>query len=151
MKAIRIHEFGGPEVMRSRRSRSARPGRAGAVRQRAVGLNYIDVYMRNGALAAKPPLPLVPGSEGAGDIVAVGPGVTAVGRATGSPTDGARRLCGGAADRRRKLVRLPDGISYETGAVMMLKGLTAQYLLRRTFRVSRATRSSCMPRPAASA
>jgi NADPH2:quinone reductase len=106
------------------------------LRQTAVGLNFIDVYYRTG-LYPPPQLPFVPGLEAAGVVEAVGEGVRdlRVGQrvAYASPPIGAyakRRLM--PADR---LVALPDGIDDETAAAMMLKGMTAQYLLRRTYRV----------------
>ena len=135
VKAIRIHEFGGPEVMRWEDVELGRPGPGQAlVRQHAVGLNFIDVYHRTGLYPN--PLPFTPGSEGAGEVIAVGDGVTdvrpgdrvAYGTAIGAYA--AERLV--AAD---KLVVLPDDIADETAASMMLKGLTAEYLLRGSFRV----------------
>ena len=134
-KTIRIHEFGGPEVFKVEDLDLPAPG-AGEVRirQRAVGLNFIDVYQRQGVYPN--PLPLVPGNEAAGDVVAVGEGVTefAVGDRVAYGTS-----LGAYAEERnvpaRLLVHLPEAISYEVGAVMMLKGLTAQYLLRQTFPV----------------
>ncbi|MBV8567317.1 MAG: quinone oxidoreductase [Methylobacteriaceae bacterium] len=134
-KAVRVHQYGGPEVLTFEDVPDEAPG-PGQVRlhQRAIGLNYIDVYQRTGLYPSN--LPLVPGNEGAGDIVALGPNVTefkvgdraAYGMAIGAYAQ--ERLI--AADR---IVKLPDSISYETAAAMMLKGLTAQYLLRQTFRV----------------
>jgi NADPH2:quinone reductase len=102
------------------------------LRQHAIGLNYIDVYQRSGAYKSE--LPFIPGSEGAGEVVAVGEGVTSL-----SPGDRvAYGTAIGAYAQERviaadKLIKLPEAISYETGAAMMLKGLTAQYLLRQTF------------------
>jgi NADPH2:quinone reductase len=134
---VRVHEVGGPEVLRFEEIEIGAPG-AGQVllRQTAVGLNFIDVYFRSG-LYPPPQLPFVPGLEAAGVVDAVGDGVRQpeVGQrvAYASPPIGAyaeRRLM--PADR---LVALPDGISDETAAAMMLKGMTAQYLLRRTYRV----------------
>ena len=134
---VRVHEVGGPEVLRFEEIEIGAPG-AGQVllRQTAVELNFIDVYFRSG-LYPPPQLPFVPGLEAAGVVEAVGDGVRQpeVGQrvAYASPPMGAyaeRRLM--PADR---LVALPDGISDETAAAMMLKGMTAQYLLRRTYRV----------------
>jgi NADPH2:quinone reductase len=111
------------------------PGQA-LIRQTAVGLNFIDVYFRSG-LYPPPQLPFIPGLEAAGVVAGVGEGVRElqVGQrvAYASPPIGAyseRRLM--PADR---LVALPDGVSDEQAAAMMLKGMTAQYLLRRTYRV----------------
>jgi len=136
---IRVHEVGGPEVMRYEEIEVGAPGPGQAlIRQTAVGLNFIDVYFRSG-LYPSPALPFTPGLEGAGVVEAVGEGVSdlAVGQrvAYASPPIGAYaevRLH--QADR---LVPLPDGIGDEQAAAMMLKGMTAHYLLRRTFRVER--------------
>ena len=136
-KAIRIHQPGGPEVLRWEDVEVGEPG-AGQVRIRhgAVGLNYIDVYHRTG-LYPLPSLPWTLGMEGAGRIEAIGEGVAdlKVGDrvAYASPPVGAYaevRLM--PADR---VVKLPDAIDDKTAAAMMLQGMTAQYLLRRTYRV----------------
>jgi NADPH2:quinone reductase len=137
-KAIRIHAVGGPEVMKWETvpTPEPRPGEA-LIRHQAVGLNYIDVYFRTGLY--KTPLPAILGMEGAGTVLAVGaevadlkPGdrVVYAGGAPGSYST-ERTI---AADR---LVKLPDAIDFQTGAAMMLQGLTAQYLLRRTFKVQK--------------
>src|ERR1700709_1088682 len=135
-KAIRIHVNGGPEVMQWEDVPTPEPGNGEAlIKQEAIGLNYIDVYFRSGLYKA-PHLPLTIGMEGAGTVVAVGPGVTSVKAgdriAYAGPIGGyaTHRII--AADR---LVALPDTIDFTTGAAMMLQGLTAQYLLRRTHRV----------------
>lgn len=136
-KAIRIHEHGGPEVLRWEEVDISDPGPGQVrIRQGAVGLNYIDVYYRTG-LYPLPSLPWTLGMEGAGRIEAVGEGVTEfkVGDrvAYASPPVGAYaevRLIG--ADR---VVALPDTIDDQTAAAMMLQGMTAQYLLRRTYHV----------------
>ncbi|HEX6114808.1 MAG TPA: quinone oxidoreductase [Geminicoccaceae bacterium] len=134
---VRVHEVGGPEALRFEEIEVGSPGPGQALlRQTAVGLNFIDVYFRSG-LYPPPQLPFVPGLEAAAVVEAVGEGVSEpqVGQrvAYASPPIGAyaeRRLM--AADR---LVPLPDGISDEQAAAMMLKGMTAHYLLRRTYRV----------------
>ena len=136
-KAIRIHEYGGPEVLRWEEVEVGEPGPGQLrVRHAAVGLNYIDVYHRTG-LYPLPSLPWTLGMEGAGRVEAVGEGVTEfkVGDrvAYASPPVGAYaevRLM--PADR---VVALPDAIDDRTAAAMMLQGMTAQYLLRRTYRV----------------
>jgi len=136
-KAIRIHEYGGPEVLRWEEVEVGDPGPGQLrVRHAAVGLNYIDVYHRTG-LYPLPALPWTPGMEGAGRVEAVGEGVTEfkVGDrvAYASPPVGAYaevRLI--PADR---VVALPDTIDDSTAAAMMLQGMTAQYLLRRTYQV----------------
>jgi NADPH2:quinone reductase len=133
-KAIVVSELGGPEVLRFEEVPVAAPGPGEArVRQTAIGVNYIDVYFRRGIY--KPPqLPFTPGQEGAGVVEAIGPGVTEV--AVGDRVAYAA-LPGSYAEVRiapaARLVKMPPGISDETAAAMMLKGLTAQYLLRRTF------------------
>ncbi|CDI01150.1 Quinone oxidoreductase [Candidatus Competibacter denitrificans Run_A_D11] len=136
-KAIRIHQPGGPEVLRWEDVEIGDPGPDQVrIRHGAVGLNYIDVYHRTG-LYPLPSLPWTLGMEGAGRIEAVGEGVTEfkVGDrvAYASPPVGAYaevRLM--PADR---VVALPDAIDDQTAAAMMLQGMTAQYLLRRTYRV----------------
>jgi len=136
-KAIRIHEHGGPEVLRWEEVEVGEPGPGQLrVRHGAVGLNYIDVYHRTG-LYPLPSLPWTLGMEGAGQVEAVGEGVTEFKPgdriAYASPPVGAYaevRLI--PADR---VVALPDAIDDRTAAAMMLQGLTAQYLLRRTYRV----------------
>jgi NADPH2:quinone reductase len=135
VKAIRVHQTGGPEVLRYEDVDLPAPGPGEAqIRQHAVGLNFIDVYFRTGAYPA--PLPFTPGNEGAGEVVALGAGVT--GFKIGDRVAYAGSL-GGYADTRnieaKFLVSLPDAISYETGAAMMLKGLTAEYLLFRSYPV----------------
>jgi NADPH2:quinone reductase len=136
VKAVRLHRYGGPEVLQVDDIDIGAPGPGQVrLRQHAIGLNYVDVYNRIGLYPST--LPLIPGSEAAGEVVAVGPGVTAF-----KPGDRVAygTAIGAYAEERlipaEKLVRLPDAISYEVGAAMMLKGLTAQYLLRRTFRVA---------------
>ncbi|MCB1777992.1 MAG: quinone oxidoreductase [Candidatus Competibacteraceae bacterium] len=136
-KAIRIHEYGGPEVLRWEDVPVSEPGPGQLrIRHAAIGLNYIDVYHRNG-LYPLPSLPWTWGMEGAGRVEAVGAGVTEfqVGDrvAYASPPVGAYaevRLI--PADR---VVALPETIDDQTAAAMMLQGMTAQYLLRRTYRV----------------
>jgi NADPH2:quinone reductase len=134
--AIRIHTNGGPEVMKWEDVPTPEPGPGEAlIRHAAVGLNYIDVYFRNGLYKA-PGMPLIIGQEGAGTVVAVGANVTAV--APGDRVAYAGPLGGYATERvipADRLVKLPAGISFETGAAMMLQGMTAQYLLRRTYAV----------------
>ncbi len=135
-KAIRIHETGGPEVMRWEDVEVGKPG-PGEVRLRhtAVGLNYIDVYHRSG-LYPLPKLPVVIGREAAGVVEEVGAGVKSLKAgdhvAYVDPMGSYAEARLHPADR---LVKLPEGISDQTAAAMMLKGLTAQYLLRRTYRV----------------
>jgi NADPH2:quinone reductase len=133
---IRIHKIGGPEVLSWDEVEVGKPGPGEArIRQTAVGLNYIDTYNRSGIYPLKLPSGL--GGEGAGVVEEVGPGVTdlkpgdrvAYGNAPIGAYAEARLI---PADR---LVKLPPGVSDQQAAAMMLKGLTAQYLLRQTYRV----------------
>lgn len=135
--AIRVHQTGGPEVLTYEEVATPLPA-AGEVliRQHACGVNYIDTYYRSGLYKA-PSLPFTLGAEGAGEVIAVGEGV-------GEFKPGDRVAYAGAvgsyASERtypaNRLVPLPEAISYEQAAGMMLKGMTAQYLIRRTFKVS---------------
>ena len=134
--AVRIHETGGPEVLRWEAVDVPDPGPGEAVvRQTAAGLNFIDVYFRTGLYPA-PSLPATIGNEGAGVVEAVGAGVTGV--AAGDRVAYCMSL-GAYAQRRivasKRLVKLPDGISDEQAAAVMLKGCTVQYLIRRTHAV----------------
>ncbi|MGH6921233.1 MAG: quinone oxidoreductase family protein [Geminicoccaceae bacterium] len=134
---VRVHEVGGPEVLRFEQVEVGEPG-PGQVRlkQTAIGLNFIDVYHRTG-LYPPASLPFTPGLEGAGVVEVIGEGVTEVG--VGDRVAYAAPPIGAYAETRLmqadRLVRLPDGISDRQAAAMMLKGMTAQYLLRRTFPV----------------
>jgi len=135
--AIRVHQHGGPEVMQWEPVDLPAPGPGEAlVRHSCVGVNYIDVYFRTGAY---PPaqLPFTPGMEAAGVVEAVGDGVTEV--AVGDRVAYAAPPPDAYAERRviaaHRLVGLPEEIADEQAAAMMLKGMTAQYLLRRTYRV----------------
>lgn len=136
MKAIRIHRHGGPDVLTYEDVDRREPA-AGevVVRNRAIGVNFTDIYSRNGAFPP-PSLPFTPGKEGAGEVVAVGEGVSDF--AHGDRVAYVETL-GAYAEEcvvpQHFLVHLPDAIRYETAAASMLKGLTAQYLLRRAFRV----------------
>jgi NADPH2:quinone reductase len=133
--AIRVHQTGGPEVLKWESVDVGAPGQ-GQVRlkQHAVGVNYIDTYQRSGLY--KLPMPFVPGNEGAGEVVAVGPGVTDFKVGDRGAYAGA---VGGYADERLmpadRLVKLPEAIDYKTGAAMMLQGMTVRYLLRQTYKV----------------
>jgi NADPH2:quinone reductase len=138
--AIRVHRYGGPEVLQSEEVEVGDPGPGQVrIRQTAVGLNYIDIYVRTG-LYPQPSLPFVPGQEGAGVVTAVGDGVRdlKVGKrvAYAGPIGAyaEERLI--AADR---VVKLPNGIEDRVAACIMLKGMTAQYLLRRTYKVGPGT------------
>lgn len=140
VKAIRVHGPGGPDVLQLEEIELLPPGRGQAqIAHRAIGVNYIDVYRRTGAYPAD--YPFTPGHEGAGEIVAVGEDVDEF--EVGDRVAYVGSL-GGYAEARNieaaSLVELPKSFSYETGATMMLKGLTAQYLLRRTHRVKKGDR-----------
>ncbi|MBC7780017.1 MAG: quinone oxidoreductase [Proteobacteria bacterium] len=135
-KAIRIDHVGGPEVMRWEEVPLGAPAPdAVLLRHHAVGLNYIDVYHRNGMYPQ--PLPCGLGLEGAGVVEAVGAEVTEL--AVGDRVAYAGGPTGAYAEARlmpaAKLVKLPGAISFEQGAAMMLQGMTAEYLLKRTFAV----------------
>lgn len=135
--AMRVHETGGPEVMRWESIEVGDPGPGQVrLRQTAVGLNFIDVYFRTG-LYPFPSMPGIPGMEAAGVVEAVGEGVTTLSEgdrvAYATPPPGAyaeARIM--PADR---LVKLPDRIEEKTAAAMMLRGMTAHYLIRRIHRV----------------
>jgi NADPH2:quinone reductase len=138
-KAIRIYETGGPEVMRWEDVDPGKPEPGEAlVRHEAVGLNFIDVYHRTG-LYPLPALPATPGMEGSGIVEAIGEGVTEV--AVGDRVAYAGIPPGAYAEVRRipahRLVQLPEKISFQQGAAMMLQGMTARYLLRGCYDVKK--------------
>ena len=134
--AIRIHQPGGPEVLSWEETEVPAPA-AGQVlvRHTAIGLNFIDVYHRTGLYPA--PLPFIPGLEGAGVVEALGDGVAEL--KVGDRVAYASPPLGAYAEARvipaDRLVKLPESIDDRTAAAMMLQGMTAQYLLRRTYRV----------------
>jgi NADPH2:quinone reductase len=135
-KAIRIHTPGGPEVLRWEDVPTPEPGPGETlVHHAAVGLNFIDVYFRTGLY--KTALPAIVGMEASGTVTAVGQDVTAV--AVGDRVAYATAPIGAYATERviaaDRLVKLPDNIDFNTAAAMMLQGFTAQYLLRRTYKV----------------
>ena len=136
-RAIRIHETGGPEVMRWEDVEVGAPGPGEIrIRHEAVGLNYIDVYFRTGLYPA-PSLPFSPGMEGAGVVEAVGEGVDSL--VVGDRVAYAAPPVGAYAQVRlmpaEKVVKVPDGIDSRQAAAMMLQGMTVEYLLRRTYPV----------------
>ena len=136
--AIRVHETGGPDVLRWEEVEVAEPGPGEVrLRQDAAGLNYIDVYHRTGLYPQ--PLPFTPGVEGAGVVEAIGPGVTDLKPgdrvAYGGPIGGYAEVRLIPADR---LVKLPDAILSEQAGAMMLQGMTAHMLLRRVYSVKPA-------------
>jgi NADPH2:quinone reductase len=132
-KAIQIQQFGGPEVMHLVDLDVGAPGPGEVrIRHQACGLNYIDVYQRTGLYPNA--LPLTLGMEGAGVIEAVGEGVTHL--KVGDRAAYASSPPGSYSQARvmsgKTVCKLPDGIAFDTAAGMMLKGLTAQYLLKKT-------------------
>ncbi|NCT99115.1 MAG: quinone oxidoreductase [Comamonadaceae bacterium] len=131
-RAVRIHATGGPEQLVIDTVAVGEPGPGEIrIRHHAIGLNFIDVYQRTGLYPF--PLPLSLGMEGAGVVEAVGEGVTHL--KVGDRAAYAANPPGSYSDVRvmpaMNVCKLPDAIPFETGAAMMLKGLTAQYLLRR--------------------
>lgn len=139
--AILVEETGGPEVLKWTSVEDPKAGEGEiVVRHTAVGLNYIDTYFRSGLYPAPAGLPFIPGNEACGVVEEVGPGVDLV--AVGDRVAYAGPL-GAYAERRKipaaSVVTVHDGISDETAAAMMLKGMTVRYLLRETFRVGPAT------------
>ena len=134
--AIRFHKTGGPEVLQWEEVQVGKPGPGEArVRHTAVGLNYVETYVRSGLYPV--PLPSALGTEGAGVVEEVGPGVSDVKAGdrvayVGGPQGAYSEVRVMPAER---LVALPKGISEQQGAAMMLKGLTTQYLIRQIFKV----------------
>jgi NADPH2:quinone reductase len=133
--AIRIHQPGGPEVLKWEEVGLGEPGpRQARIRQSAVGLNFIDVYHRTGLY--KQPLPFTPGVEGAGTVESVGPDVDHL--KAGDRVAYAGPIGGYAEERlvpADRLVKLPDDISFDQAAAVMLQGMTARMLLRAVFPV----------------
>ena len=135
--AIRIHENGGPDVLKWEEVAVGNPG-PGEVRVRntAIGLNFIDTYQRSGLYPL--PMPLTMGSEGAGVVEAVGPKVKGLKKgdrvAYAGPIGAYAEVLMRPAAR---LVKIPTGVSDQAAAAMMLKGMTAWYLLRRTYKVKK--------------
>jgi NADPH2:quinone reductase len=137
VKAIVVHELGGPEALRWEDVEVGEPGPGQArIRHEAIGLNFVDVYYRTGLYKSATGLPFVPGSEGAGTVVSVGQGVTGLRPGDRVSYHGPN---GSYAEERLipadRLIKVPDSIDFKTAAAMTLKGLTAQFLLRQTFRV----------------
>jgi NADPH2:quinone reductase len=139
-QAIRVHDYGGAEVLKWEKVEIGEPGPGEVrIRQTAVGLNFIDVYVRTG-LYPQPSFPFIPGMEGAGVVTAVGEGVRDL--KVGRHVAYAGRIGAYAEERliaADRVVKIPAGISDETAAAIMLKGMTAQYLLRRTYKVGSDT------------
>ncbi len=138
VKAVRIENFGGPEVMKLVDVSVGDPGPGEVrIRHKAIGLNYIDIYQRSGVYPN--PLPLQLGMEGSGVIEVVGKGVTHVKKgdrvAYAAQPPGA--YCEARVMAAKSLVKIPSTISFEVGAAMMLKGMTAHYLLKRTANIQK--------------
>jgi NADPH2:quinone reductase len=136
-KAIKIQANGGPEVMAYEENDPGRPGPGQVlVRHTAIGLNFLDVYYRSGVYPAPAGFPLILGNEAAGVVVETGEGVEGLKKSDRVAYVGP---LGAYSDERviaaSVLVKIPDGVSDEQAAAMMLKGMTAEYLLRRTFPV----------------
>ncbi len=135
-KVIRMHQIGGPEVLTLENMEVGKPG-PGQVRLRhgAVGLNYADTYFRNGTYPI--PLPNGMGVEGAGTVLEVGEGVTNVKAGDRVTYTGFINTLGAYSDERLvpadPLIKLPDGIAFETAAAMTMRGLTSAYLMRRIY------------------
>jgi NADPH2:quinone reductase len=146
--AVRVHKTGGPEVLTFEQVEVGAPGPGQVkVRQRAAGLNFIDTYFRSGLYSA-PSMPFIAGNEAAGEVVAVGDGVSdlkvgdRVAYVVALGCYAEERLVPG--DRA---VKLPDNISFEQAAAMMLKGMTVSYLLKRTFSLKKG--QTCLMHAAA--
>ncbi len=139
-KAIRIHEYGGPEKMIWENIAIPRPAEDEIrIKHHAVGLNYIDTYHRTG-LYPLSSMPAIIGMEGAGEVIEVGAGVTDF--AAGDRIAYANPMGSYCEERimpAARAVKLPDDITYQTAAAMMLQGMTVRYLLRQTFKVNAET------------
>ena len=139
--AVRVHKHGGPEVLTLEDVEIPAPGQGQVrIKQHACGINFIDTYFRMGAYPSPVGMPFIAGNESAGEVTAIGPGVTDI--KVGDRVGFVGPLGGYAAERNapaERLVKLPDNISYEQAAGMMLKGMTVQYLLNRTYKVTKGT------------
>src|SRR5882757_6600577 len=137
--AVRVHKAGGPEVLTYEEVEVAAPGPGQVkIRNHAIGVNFIDTYFRMGMYPSPVGLPFVSGNEGAGEVLAVGPGVSDI--KVGDRVGYVSALGAYAAERvlpADRAVKLSEKISYEQAAGMMLKGMTVEYLLRRTYKVQK--------------
>src|SRR3990172_1803493 len=139
--AVRVHKHGGPEALMFDNVDIPAPGQGQIkIKQHACGVNFIDAYFRMGMYPSPVGMPFIAGNESAGEVIAVGPGVTDI--KVGDRVGFVGPLGGYAAERvipADRAVKLPDNISYEQAAGMMLKGMTVQYLVNRTFKVGKGT------------
>ena len=139
--AVRVHKHGGPEALVFEDVQIAAPGQGQVkIKQHACGVNFIDCYFRMGMYPSPVGMPFIAGNESAGEVIAVGPGVTDL--KVGDRVGFVGPLGGYAAERLMpadRAVKLPDNISYEQAAGMMLKGMTVQYLVNRTYKVGKGT------------
>src|SRR5919197_3173242 len=137
--AVRVHKTGGPEVLTYEDIPSPTPGPGQIkIKNHASGINFIDTYFRSGLYPSPVGMPFVAGNEGAGEVIAVGSGVSDV--KVGDRVGYVVTLGGYAAERvlpAERAVKLPDAISYEQAAGMMLKGMTVEYLVQRTFKLQK--------------
>ncbi len=138
VKAVRVESFGGPELMKQVQIAVGEPGPGEVrIRHKACGLNYIDVYQRSGVYPGA--LPFYMGMEGSGLVEAVGRGVThiKVGDRVAYAAQPAGAYCEARVMSAKPLIKIPAAISFEVGAAMMLKGMTAHYLLKRTANIQK--------------
>ncbi len=139
--AVRVHKHGGPEVLTYEEIDVPAPGPGQVkLKQHTAGINFIDTYFRTGLYPSAVGMPFVAGNEGAGEVIAVGPGVTDV--KVGDRVGAVAALGAYAGERvipADRAVKLPADISYEQAAATMLKGMTVCYLVRRTFDVKKGT------------
>ena len=139
VKAIVVHELGGPEKLKWEDVEVGDPGPGEArVKHEAIGLNFVDVYFRTGLYQPAGGLPYIPGNEGAGTVVAVGPGVSNVKPGDRVSYHGPTgSYCEERVMPADRLIKVPKKIDFRTAAAMTLKGLTAQFLLHQTFAVKK--------------
>ncbi len=137
--AVRVHKHGGPEVLTYEEIELPPPGQGQVrVKNHACGVNFIDTYFRSGLYPSPAGMPFVAGNEGAGEVTAVGPGVADI--KVGDRVGYVAALGAYASERNLaadRAVKLPGSISYEQAAGMMLKGMTVEYLVARTFKVGK--------------
>jgi len=139
--AVRVHKPGGPEALTYEDVEIAAPGQGQIkIKQHAMGVNFIDAYFRAGMYPSPVGTPFIAGNESAGEVIAVGPGVNDI--KVGDRVAFVGPLGGYAGERlvpADRAVKLPSNISYEQAAGMMLKGMTVQYLVNRTYKVEKGT------------